>query len=98
MQVDEFSDRILEDGNLRVVGDIASYCYGDDGGNRLIPIDGELLRLCDRLVAFAETVYSLSHGIRSADLEKAFQNLYKELQREEEVRSLVNQLHARVPA
>ena len=98
MQVDEFSDRVLEDGNLRVVGDIASYCYGDDGGNGLIPIDGKLLRLCDRLVAFAETVYSLSHGIRSADLEKAFQNLYKELQREEEVRSLVNQLHARVPA
>jgi len=94
-QVDEFSDRVFEDGTLKLVEDITTYLC-KSSSVELIPIDGRLLKLCDKLVAFSETVYSLSHGVRSAVLKEAFQNLYRELQQEEEIRELVNSLYARI--
>jgi putative hydrolase of HD superfamily len=39
--------------------------------NEFSPLDGELLKACDQLAAFAEVKISIRHGITSKDLEKA---------------------------
>ena len=39
--------------------------------NEFSPLDGELLKACDQLAAFAEVKISIRHGITSKDFEKA---------------------------
>ena len=55
-EVDEFSDRLLENDAWKAVEDITIYLY-KDGCSESMAVDEKLLKLCDRLVAFAETVY-----------------------------------------
>jgi hypothetical protein len=59
-------------------------------------VNGVLLKKCDRLVAFAEAVYSQMHGITSNDLKEATRNLYKELNQEDELKGVVNYLYGRL--
>lgn len=96
VEVDEFSNRVFERGISRPVEDIDSYCYKSSKGDDIVPVDGTLLKKCDRLVAFAEAVYSQMHGITSSDLKEATRNLYKELNQEEELKDVVNYLYGRL--
>lgn len=74
---DEFSNRIM-DGNERRTGisgaDMAEL-YNDD---RFSPIDGEIIRSCDKLAAFIEASLSIKHGIKSHHLEEGKTRIYEE--------------------
>ena len=65
---DEFSNRIIENGAMKkdLSPDEMMTRYNRD---EFSPIDGELIRLCDKLAAFIEASLSLQHGIRSIHLE-----------------------------
>ena len=39
--------------------------------NEYYPLDGELVKACDQLAAFAEAKISIRHGVTSKDLEEA---------------------------
>ncbi|WP_369018025.1 HD domain-containing protein [Thermatribacter velox] len=96
IEVDEFSNRVFEGGISRPVEDIDSYCYKISRSNNIVPVNGVLLKKCDRLVAFAEAVYLQMHGITSSDLKEATRNLYKELNQEDELKGVVNYLYVRL--
>ncbi|BER91392.1 hypothetical protein M15_01360 [Atrimonas thermophila] len=96
IEVNEFSNRVFERGISKPVEDIDSYCYKSSKGDDIVPVNGTLLKKCDRLVAFAEAVYSQMHGITSSDLKEATRNLYKELNQEEELKDVVNYLYGRL--
>jgi putative hydrolase of HD superfamily len=60
---DEFENKIMEDGNIKVVDDMQR--YNQDKYNA---IDGKALKQCDKLSAFIEASLSISHGIKSKEL------------------------------
>lgn len=91
-KVHEFSSRIFDGVLSKSVGNIEAFCYKVNK-NGIVPIDGYLLKKCDKFVAFAEAIYSRRHGITSGDLEEATDNLYKELNQEEELKDIVNHLY-----
>ena len=60
---DEFSNRIIEGGSIRKdIPGAQMKNYNQDGCS---PIDGEVIRACDKLAAFIEASLSIQHGIRS---------------------------------
>lgn len=60
---DEFLDKIIENGTIKVVDDV--HKYNDD---KYDAIDGLALKQCDKLSAFVEASLSISHGIKSNEL------------------------------
>jgi putative hydrolases of HD superfamily len=72
---DEFSNRILRDG--AVVKDVTSEdmmtLYNDEAWS---PVDGEIIRICDKLAAFVEASLSINHGIKSTHLEEGKKVIY----------------------
>ncbi len=60
---DEFDNKIIEDGKIKVVEDMQRY-----NQDRYDPIDGKALKQCDKLSAFIEASLSISHGIKSKEL------------------------------
>jgi putative hydrolase of HD superfamily len=64
---DEFSNRIMEDGApRRGIPGSQMELYNED---RYSPIDGEVIRACDKLAAFIEAALSIRHGICSQHLQ-----------------------------
>ncbi len=63
---DEFANKILENGDKRPVShqELCSR-YNKDNFS---PVDGEVIRACDKLAAFIEAALSIHHGIRSRHL------------------------------
>ena len=49
--------------------------YNQDGYS---PVDGEVIRACDKLAAFIEASLSISHGIRSQHLVDGRTKIYRE--------------------
>lgn len=60
---DEFENKIIENGNIKVVEDMQRYNL-----DRYNAIDGKALKQCDKLSAFIEASLSISHGIKSKEL------------------------------
>lgn len=66
-ETDEFSNRIYQDGKLKILGDDEKICeYNKDEFN---PIDGKLIELADKISAFLEAYISIQHGISSRHLQ-----------------------------
>ncbi len=60
---DEFEDKIIENGTIKIVDNI--HQYNED---KYEAIDGLALKQCDKLSAFIEASLSISHGIKSNEL------------------------------
>ena len=69
---DEFADRIVKDGK-RMNTEITPE-YNHDAYN---PLDGAIVRACDRLAAYTEASLSIRHGIKSKHLNDGL-SIYKE--------------------
>ncbi len=75
---DEFENKIIENGNIKVVEDMQRYNL-----DRYNAIDGKALKQCDKLSAFIEASLSISHGIKSKELlqgKKQIMNALEEIQ------------------
>ena len=71
----EFHSKIIEDGRVkRVTSADINEKYNLD---RYSPLDGEIIKACDRLAAHIETFLSISHGIKSYHLLEANRQLYR---------------------
>lgn len=65
---DEFVSRIVVDGKVMgVEADELNTLYNK---NAFSPLDGEIIRACDRLAAYLEAFLSFQHGIKSHHLEQ----------------------------
>ncbi len=73
---DEFSNRIIEGGSVRK--DIPGAQMKDYNQDVFSPVDGEVIRACDKLAAFIEASLSIQHGIRSQHLTEGLVNIYRE--------------------
>jgi putative hydrolase of HD superfamily len=69
---DEFSDKILENGKIKRVNNVAD--FDDDKYNA---VDGSLIEMCDKLCAYIEASMTLEYGINSSTLIKSKEMLYK---------------------
>lgn len=73
---DEFSNRIMEEGKPRKgIPGAEMAAYNED---RYSPIDGEVIRACDKLAAFIEASLSIRHGICSHHLLDGRSKIYRE--------------------
>ncbi len=73
---EEFSNKILEEnGNRRFIphSDLCTR-YNED---RYSPVDGEIIRACDKVAAFIEAALSIQHGIRSQHLVEGKRYMYE---------------------
>jgi putative hydrolase of HD superfamily len=68
---DEFSDKIIENNNVKIVDNAA---YFDD--NKYNAVDGTLTEICDKLCAYIEASMASEYGIKSPVLIKSKQKLY----------------------
>ena len=59
----EFLDKIIDDGKIKIVENINKY-----NEDKYCAIDGIALKNCDRLSAFIEATLSISHGVKSKEL------------------------------
>ena len=73
---DEFSNRIME--GEAVTKDIPGPLMERYNQDRYSPVDGEVIRACDKLAAFIEASLSISHGIRSQHLMDGRTKIYRE--------------------
>jgi putative hydrolase of HD superfamily len=68
---DEFSDKIIENSNVKRVDNIADF---DD--NKYNAVDGSLIEMCDKLCAYIEVSMALEYGIKSSTLIESKQAIY----------------------
>ncbi|MFZ0944935.1 MAG: HD domain-containing protein, partial [Syntrophobacteraceae bacterium] len=78
---DEFSNRIMEGDTVRK--DIPGPQMERYNHERFSPVDGEVIRSCDKLAAFIEASLSIRHGIRSQHLQDGRTKIYREYSNEE---------------
>ena len=71
---DEFENKIQENGQIKVVEELASYNI-----DKFNAIDGKALKQCDKLSAFIEASLSISHGIKSKELVRGKKEIIKGL-------------------
>jgi putative hydrolase of HD superfamily len=77
-QKEEFLNKIVDNGKIKIVDDISKYNL-----DKYNAIDGLALKQCDKLSAFVEASLSISHGIKSKELvngKKEILNGLKEIQ------------------
>jgi len=68
---DEFSDKIIEDGVVKRVDNVADF---DD--KKYNAVDGNLTEICDKLCAYIEVSIALEYGIKSISLINSKQAIY----------------------
>jgi putative hydrolase of HD superfamily len=73
---DEFLDKIILDGKIKVLNDGVSK-YNED---KYEAINGLALKQCDKLSAFIEASLSISHGIKSKELVNGKKQILESLQ------------------
>ncbi|MFZ0932277.1 MAG: HD domain-containing protein [Syntrophobacteraceae bacterium] len=73
---DEFSNRIMESDTVRK--DIPGPQMERYNQDSYSPVDGEVIRACDKLAAFIEASLSIRHGIRSQHLIDGRTKIYQE--------------------
>lgn len=72
----EFRAHIIDGGTVKEVStEEINALYNRDCYN---PLDGDLIKACDRLAAYIETFLSISHGIKSSHLEEGNRQLYEQ--------------------
>jgi putative hydrolase of HD superfamily len=69
---DEFEDKIIENGRIKIVDDASKY---DDPSFRAS--DGKLNETCDKLGAYIEASMALEYGIKSETLIESKRSLYE---------------------
>ena len=73
---DEFSNKIVEDDKVRKdIPGAQMKLYNQD---HYSPVDGEIIRGCDKLAAFIEASLSIRHGISSQHLKDGREKIYRE--------------------
>jgi len=76
---DEFSNRIRREiRSAKTSRAVEMKGYNED---RFSPVDGEMIRVCDKLAAFIEASLSIRHGIRSYHLEHGKEAHLQRIQR-----------------
>lgn len=73
---DEFENRIIEDGQMPKKGIKFKDLNKKYNKNEYSPLDGELIKACDKLSAFIEANLSIEYGITSRYLEEGRENIY----------------------
>ena len=73
---DEFENKIKIDGKIitRVSYSELNNLYNKD---EFYPLDGKIIKACDKLTAFIEADISIKHGITSKHLEEGRKNIYE---------------------
>ena len=73
---DEFENKIKIDGKIinGVSYDDLNNLYNKD---KFYPLDGKIIKACDKLTAFIEADLSIKHGITSKHLEEGRKNIYE---------------------
>lgn len=84
---DEFSKRIFTKGEVKLCKDLKA-----KGLDKYHAIDGKMLKASDNLAAFLEAGISINFGIKTKELERAFKNLYKKLEKDEYFAKLTKEL------
>lgn len=69
----EFKNKIIENGITKTVEVIDKKHDGDN----FYPLDGGLIKVCDKYAAFTEAALSIKHGIKSEELVEGKQNIYE---------------------
>lgn len=69
----EFKNKIRENGRTETVEMIGK----DHDIEELSPLDGEIIKVCDKFAAFLEASLSIKHGIKSEELVEAKENIYQ---------------------
>ncbi len=74
---DEFANKIVEDSVIKtgISGPEMMRSFNED---RFCPVDGEIIKSCDKLAAFIEASLSIRHGIRSHHLLDGKAKIYEE--------------------
>jgi putative hydrolase of HD superfamily len=70
----EFENKIIEDNEIRIVP-IIEERYNKDFFS---PMDGNIIKACDKFSAFIEASLSIKHGIKSEELVKGKKNIHKD--------------------
>jgi putative hydrolases of HD superfamily len=73
---DEFENKIKVDG--KIINGISYHELNTlYNKNKFYPLDGEIIKACDKLTAFIEADISIKHGITSKHLEEGRKNIYE---------------------
>jgi putative hydrolases of HD superfamily len=78
---DEFVNKAMDRGTIRKdlsPEDMISLFNHD----RFSPVDGQIIRACDKLAAFIEASLSIQHGIKSRNLEEGKEYIYEQFKGE----------------
>jgi len=78
---DEFSNKVIDDGTIRQ-GIPYEEMMSRFNHDRFSPVDGQIIRACDKLAAFIEASLSIQHGIKSRNLEEGKEYIYERFRRE----------------
>ncbi|WP_048192091.1 HD domain-containing protein [Methanobacterium sp. SMA-27] len=74
---DEFENKIKINDNIHK-GIKFKELNGKYNKNKFQPLDGKLIKACDKLAAFIEADFSIKHGITSKHLEEGRKNIYED--------------------
>jgi putative hydrolases of HD superfamily len=74
---DEFENKIKINDNI-CKGIKFKELNGKYNKNKFQPLDGKLIKACDKLAAFIEADFSIKHGITSKHLEEGRKNIYED--------------------
>ena len=78
---DEFSNKVLAEG--KVIKNVSQEdMMSRFNQDRFSPVDGHIIRACDKLAAFIEASLSIQHGIRSRNLEEGKEYIYEKFKEE----------------
>ncbi len=78
---DEFTNKVTDNETIRkdVSQEDMMSLYNQD---RFSPVDGQVIRACDKLAAFIEASLSIQHGIKSRNLEEGKEYIYEKFREE----------------
>jgi len=78
---DEFMNKAVDQGTIRkdISHEDMMSLFNHD---RFSPVDGQIIRACDKLAAFIEASLSMQHGIKSRNLEEGKEYIYEQFKGE----------------
>jgi putative hydrolases of HD superfamily len=78
---DEFANKVVDRGTIRK--DLSpEEMISRFNHDRFSPVDGQIIRACDKLAAFIEASLSIQHGIKSRNLEEGKDYIYEQFKGE----------------
>jgi putative hydrolases of HD superfamily len=78
---DEFANKIIDEGTVRQ-GISHEEMMSQFNHDCFSPVDGQIIRACDKLAAFIEASLSIQHGIKSRNLVEGKAYIYERYRRE----------------